>query len=365
MTGPSGSSSSRPPGGWSAADAIAADVWPPILGIDPGSVETGVCLRAGAGTGSAVLAVTIGRHRHESEADDEPAGAARYAARVIATARGLVTAAAARLEAIATDRGEPVPAVRVAVEAMTPPGGTETRRPRPGRAGPRVSVAEAADVARAAVVLGAVAAAWPGVLVVPPRGHDAGDLTDYPATLVGSTPTGWPRGASRRSHQRSAWLLTGWAHLAGDLITPATVEIDPPPPVDDLAALAESARRRAAARARTGRADTHSSPRADVLDLAGWGDAVFALWSAALGDVPPLPSERPATATDVARLVELARAARDRIGPPPADPHAPPDVDDLAVRLFGRWALAAGWPPELTAQWQRWLSGELAARDAR
>jgi hypothetical protein len=346
------------PDRWTPEDAIGADVWPPVLGVDPGGSETGVCLRAGSGPGSALVAVTIGRHSHQDEADDEPAGAARYAGRVVATCRALVAIAGDRITAAAVERGEPVPAgVRVAVEALMPAAGTP--RPaarRPGRP-VRVSAGEAADVARAAVTLGAVAIGWPTVLVVRPRAHDRMPMGAYPPTLIGSTPVGWPRGASRRSHQRAAWMVAGWAHLTGSLVEPARVEVGALPAADDLAALAEAAARRERARAQVGRADVAQLPPA--VELPAWGDAVAGEWAAVLGG-PPLPADgQPVEPGDVARLLAAAEVAWSRVGPPPAGPGAPSGPAELAVRLVGRWARGQGWPDQVTAEWQTWLRGAL------
>jgi len=150
--------------------------------------------------------------------------------------------------------------------------------------------------------------------------------------------------------------VAGWAHLAGALVAVDLVELTPPPASDDLDALAEAAARRERARHRTGRADTARTP--PQRDLTGWGAAVAAVWTAEL-DGAPLPADRQATAADAARMVAAARIAWDRVGPPPADPAAPPDVADLAERLLGRHGRAAGWPDATTAQWQAWLRAQL------
>jgi hypothetical protein len=58
-----------------------------------------------------------------------------------------------------------------------------------------------------AVVLGAVIARWPSVVVVPPGKHGSAPLSTYPAELVGEREkvgAGWLR------HARSAWDV-GWA----------------------------------------------------------------------------------------------------------------------------------------------------------
>lgn len=351
-----------------SSPAIAADVWPPILAIDPGGTDTGICIRTGHGPASALLAITVRRDTTGLEQDDDPTAMARYAHRVIAVSRALVTAAHARIAAAAHARGVAVPVVRIAVEGLTEPVPEQHRGGRPGRAGgQKVAVKIAGDTARAAAVFGAIISAFPEVLMAPPRGHDLFTLETYPPTLSGSVPSGWPRGSKVRSHQRSAWMLAGWAHLGAATIRPTTESLPVPPHADDLDALTEQMRRgiraRAAANDRRGTLGAAAGP-APFPDLKSWGDAMAAAWARYL-DGPPVPTDREPTAEDAARIVRAAELALTQVGPPPPEPGAPTDVADIAERLLGRYGITNGWDADthhapVTASWQQWLRQCLA-----
>lgn len=58
------------------------------------------------------------------------------------------------------------------------------------------------------MVLGAVLAAFPDALVVPPGGHGSGPLSAYPPELVGPNES---RGSGKRRHLRSAWDISLYA----------------------------------------------------------------------------------------------------------------------------------------------------------
>lgn len=187
--------------------AARAEVWPPILAVDPGSAHSGVCLRVGT---AALEAVTV------TLPEGDPGAftyATDYAAAVLAAAGALVKRHEGALLRMAHERGERAAVIRRAVECMVPP------TPRARVKGSRVSVAPSvlASLPIACTVLGAVFARWPRVIRVPPRGGETGGWEalpgdPYPAALRGRTPEGWMKGGTDRSHGRSAWAIAGVAH---------------------------------------------------------------------------------------------------------------------------------------------------------
>lgn len=188
------------------AAAVEAEVWPPVLGIDPGSTSTGLALRAGT---AAVMAVTVARV--EADPGDHRA-LVRWSRQVIDACQELADQARPTLDALAVERGESRPPLRHGVETLTAP----TPRPVKGR---QVAVAPRVleSLPGAAGVLCAVGTRWPRCIPVPPRGSAEGGWEalpgdPYPPNLRGRTPEGWLPGGADRSHQRSAWALAGVAH---------------------------------------------------------------------------------------------------------------------------------------------------------
>lgn len=183
--------------------AKQARVWPPVLAIDPGSRETGLCLRVGI---DALEAVTVEQ--------DEPTGnhaeSVHYAHEVIETAKEVTRRNRDRLNYEAALRGVSPGGVRHAVETLVAPTG----RPAKGRqtaVAPRVL----ASLPTASTVLGAAVGTWPRTILVAPQGGagwDAVGREAAPSTLKGRTPAGWLTGGSDRSHQRAAWAIAGAAH---------------------------------------------------------------------------------------------------------------------------------------------------------
>lgn len=188
------------------AAAATAAVWPPVLAIDPGSQSTGLCLRVGV---EAIEAVTV--ERHERYDGDGHEAACRYAQAVIETCRELARRNRDRLNTEAEVRGVQPGGLRHACETLVPP----TPRPVRGRqaaVAPRVLE----YLPGAATVLGAVIGTWPQTILVPPRGGNEGGwdaLEGAPDSLRGRTPSDWIPGGSDRSHQRSAFMIAGAAHV--------------------------------------------------------------------------------------------------------------------------------------------------------
>lgn len=199
--------------------ALTAAVYPPVLGIDPGSAHTGICLRLGA---EAVEAATV-----DAESDRTHHTAMVHTARrVVEVGHELIKRNRDRLVEVAAERGltDP-PRVRIAVETLVPP--TPSARAK----GSRVAVPPTvlADLPGAATVVGVVAEHWRRSIPVAPlgtarlpdgtevRGWDGlGEVkASAPASLRSRTPSGWllpQEGTQAREHQRSAWAIAGAAH---------------------------------------------------------------------------------------------------------------------------------------------------------
>lgn len=187
------------------AGAKQARVWPPVLAIDPGSRETGLCLRVGI---DALEAVTVEK--------DDPTGnhaeSVCYAREVIETAKEITRRNRDRLNDEAALRGVAPGGLRHAVETLVAPTGQATKGRRTAVA-PRVL----ASLPTASTVLGAVVGTWPRTILVAPHGGagwDAVGREAAPSTLTGRTPGEWLAGGSDRSHQRAAWAIGGAAHSA-------------------------------------------------------------------------------------------------------------------------------------------------------
>lgn len=190
-----------------AVAASGAAVWPPVLAVDPGSTSTGVCLRVGT---SALEAVTVTRNGGE-EGDGDHRAACRYAMTVIETAREITRRQRDALNETAAERGVSPGPLRHAVETLVAPTGTPVKGRRAAVA-PRVL----ASLPTASTVLGCVIGTWPRAILVPPRGGSKGGwdaVPGSPESLRGRTPTGWMRGGEDRSHQRSAFMIAGVAHV--------------------------------------------------------------------------------------------------------------------------------------------------------
>lgn len=189
-----------------AKASASARVWPPVLAIDPGAQSTGVCLRVGV---EALEAVTVERNEgYEGDGHEAPA---RYAQKVIEAIREITRRNRDALNAEAQARGVQPGGLRHACETLVPP----TPRPVKGRqaaVAPRILE----YLPGASTVLGAVVGTWPKSILVPPRGGDAGGwdaVEGAPDNLRGRTPSGWLTGGSDRSHQRSAFMIAGAAHM--------------------------------------------------------------------------------------------------------------------------------------------------------
>lgn len=185
--------------------AKRAHVWPPVLAIDPGSRETGLCLRVGT---DAVEAVTV----EQDEPTGDHAENVRYACEVIETAKEVTRRNRDRLNEEAASRRVAPGGLRHAAETLVAPTG----RPTKGR---QTAVAPhiLASLPTASVVLGAAVGTWPRTILVAPHGGagwDAVGREAAPPTLKGRTPVGWLTGGSDRSHQRAAWAIAGAAHAA-------------------------------------------------------------------------------------------------------------------------------------------------------
>lgn len=187
-----------------AAASSTAQVWPPILAIDPGSQSTGVCLRVGT---TALEAVTL--ERAENHGDHrEPT---TYALEVVKVCREIIRRNREALNAEALARRVDPTSLRHAVETLVAPKGVPAKGRRSAVA-PRVL----ASLPTTATVLGVVIGTWPRTLLVAPRGGSLGGwdaVEGAPSCLRGRTPTGWLLGGEDRSHQRSAWGIAGAAHF--------------------------------------------------------------------------------------------------------------------------------------------------------
>jgi len=155
----------------------------PMLGIDPGGAQTGLCLvRA---DGQPVDACVIERNKEAEQSV--------YVGEVVAACKEYLVSQ---------------PKSLVAVEGVT--------TPRSHFRG-QVSLINVSGLIGAAVVLGAVLAVWPDAFVVPPAGNGSGLLEAYPPMLVGPREKkggGWMR------HCRSAYdvALAARGVLAGGVV---------------------------------------------------------------------------------------------------------------------------------------------------
>lgn len=185
--------------------AKQARVWPPVLAIDPGSRETGLCLRVGT---DALEAVTV----EQCEPTGNHAESVRYAMEVVETAKEITRRNRDRLNEEATCRGVAPGGLRHAVETLVAPTGRPTKG-RQTAVAPRVL----ASLPTASTVLGAAVGTWPRTILVAPQGGNGWDAVGReaaPSALKGRTPAGWLTGGSDRSHQRAAWAIAGAAHAA-------------------------------------------------------------------------------------------------------------------------------------------------------
>ncbi len=153
----------------------------PVLGIDPGARYTGVVLR----DGDVVLhASTLVRPDGV-----DPAGWARQV--VDETRLLLFTGCPAN--------------TGVGVEGITEPKGFAHGRRAP---------IDPAALLFAGTVFGALVAAYPQAVVVPPGGNGSQHVTHYPPELVGVRPADLPGsggGAHTRAHEQSAYDVAGKA----------------------------------------------------------------------------------------------------------------------------------------------------------
>jgi hypothetical protein len=145
-----------------------------IIGIDPGSRETGIVARCGDGT--------LAFHRLAVRTSTWDLPDTADLCQVNEAVREVRAQAWYRI-------GEQQDTI-LAIEGLTHPN-------------PHVGMANVLGALGTAMVLGAVLDCWPGAIVVPPGQHGAGPLGVYPAAL---RPTrGQGRGHDRLRHCRSAW----------------------------------------------------------------------------------------------------------------------------------------------------------------
>lgn len=166
----------------------------PWIGIDPGGRSTGIAVRNG--TDLIWWAVL------ERTGDDDPIRGVGVASRTIEMV----------LAGIGTALAHAGPGAHLAVEGVV--------APTPHING-KLRITDPTPAIAAAIVLGGVLAAHPGVVVVPPNRHGRGMLGGYPPELVTDAER---RGGLRREagqsatvrHARSAWDVAGVgpAHLA-------------------------------------------------------------------------------------------------------------------------------------------------------
>lgn len=147
-----------------------------IVGVDPGSVETGVCaLSLGHTTGVAARVVT----RDRNEAD------------IFAHAQDVVQRVRRYLDKWSEDHDE----WWVAVEGL--------KRVNPHLVKKGHKPIDLFPVIEAAVVLGVVVASFPGrAVIVPPGGHGSAPLRSYPQQLIGPREK---KGTGVLRHARSAY----------------------------------------------------------------------------------------------------------------------------------------------------------------
>lgn len=186
-----------------AEAAVGANVWPPVLAVDPGSTNTGLCLRVGT---DAIEAVTVERGPDRGVHTLQAA----YAGTVLATMGELLDRNRDRLNEEAELRGVRPTAIRRSVETLVPP----TSRSVKGRQ-KAVAPSVLSDLPGAGVVLGSVLGRWPSAVTVAPLGKPGWDSVGAghaPSVLKHKTPKTWMTGGQHREHQRSAWAIAGAAH---------------------------------------------------------------------------------------------------------------------------------------------------------
>lgn len=162
---------------------------PRVLGIDPGDTDTGLCVRADR---EVLAQLTIHRVSEESFGGRGIAVGPRYVAQVLAAVAGLVDEHAPEL---------------VACESVVEPNPHVNRRN--GR-----SLTKVGPILGASVVLGAITAAYPEVVWVPPGKNGSMPLFAYPAELVTDHERrhGLNRiGGGSLRHVRSAFDVAGQA----------------------------------------------------------------------------------------------------------------------------------------------------------
>lgn len=186
-----------------ASDAVEARVWPPVLAVDPGATNTGICLRVGT---DAIEAVTVERGPdtgiHTCQTD--------YAHVVLAVMGELVQKNRDRLNEEAEIREVRPTAILRAVETLVAP----TARSVKGRQ-KAVAPSVLSELPGTGIVLGSALGRWPNAVKVAPLGKpgwDAVGTEHAPRTLKYKTPKTWLAGGQHREHQRSAWAIAGAAH---------------------------------------------------------------------------------------------------------------------------------------------------------
>lgn len=186
-----------------AQAAVEAHVWPPMLAVDPGATNTGLCLRVGT---EAIEAVTVERGEdtgtHTLQTD--------YTRTVLTIMGELLDRNRDRLNEEAELRGVHPTAIRRSVETLVPPKARSVK----GRQ-KAVSPSVLADLPGAGTVLGSVVGRWLNAVAVAPLGKpgwDAVGAEHAPSVLKHKTPKAWMTGGQHREHQRSAWAIAGAAH---------------------------------------------------------------------------------------------------------------------------------------------------------
>ena len=145
---------------------------PIMLGVDPGGQHTGVVLRRGR---DVLRAGTCERDLDEK--------VHRYAHRVALEVLEWHTAGA-------LEHGD---RVHLAVEGVVEPS-------------PHMGLTNVRGLLDTAVVFGALAATYPGLIVVRPGGNGSAPLRSYPAVLVGENER---KGTGKLRHVRSAYDVAG------------------------------------------------------------------------------------------------------------------------------------------------------------
>jgi len=165
----------------------------PIIGIDPGARYTGVVVR----DGDAVL------HSSTLVRPQEMISGTDWALSVID-----------QIAIILKDFPSSIP---VSVEGISDPKGFHQ--------GKRAAI-NPKDIIRAGIVLGAVVAAYPKAIVVPPGNNGSMHYSNYPAAIIGKRPADLPgstQGAGTRGHEQSAYDVAG---KAARIIYPVVSNID-------------------------------------------------------------------------------------------------------------------------------------------